>query len=266
MRNSIFVIVLSLLAAPLVFAGGKAQPILDGIVTVENDKSLWLSKTVATVEHRPESSIYVVRGRVQYRDVEGIAYLEMWNILPDGNRFFSRTLGEYGTMQSIRGTSGWREFELPANLMHLKPESVTLEINVVMPGKGTIELSGLTVSDVQTSVPGEWFNSRTGGIIGGLAGTAIGLYGALIGCLGAFLSPRGKGRRLLTGMLVFAVVVGLVLLLIGISALVLGQSFHVWYPFAFGGGILVTVFLPLFFVIKKAYEQVERRRMQALDL
>ena len=132
--------------------------------------------------------------------------------------------------------------------------------------KGTIEFSRLTVSDVQTSIPGEWFNRRTGGIFGAIQGTFWGIYGSAFGCLCGFLIPRGKGRRLLIGTLVFAVVVGLVLLLIGISALTLGQPFHVWYPFVLVGGILAAVFLPLFFVIKKVYEQVERRRMQALDL
>jgi hypothetical protein len=73
---------------------------------VENDSSVWKSERVATVEHRPQSSIYVVRGRVQYRDVEGIAYLEMWNVLPDGRRFFSRTLGDYGTIDMFHNLRG----------------------------------------------------------------------------------------------------------------------------------------------------------------
>ena len=266
MRNSIFVIVLSLLAAPLVFADGKGEPIHFGINPVKNSQPTPLVASVGQHIYNPQSSVYVVRGKVRYEDVEGEAYLEMWTILPDGNRYFSRTLADHGPMRKFQGFSDWREFELPFNLMHLKPESVKLQFNVVMSGKGTIEFSRLTVSDVQPSVTGEWFNSRTGGIIGGLARTAIGLYGGLVGGLGAFLGSREKGRRLLIGMLVFAVVVGLVLLSTGILALVLGQSFHVWYPFVLFGGILVTVFLPLFFVIKKVYEQVERRRMQALDL
>jgi hypothetical protein len=68
--------------------------------------------------------------------------------MPDGSRYFSRTLADSGTMQKIQGSSDWRTFELPFYLMELKPESVTLDISVVMPGKGTIELKDITIGDL----------------------------------------------------------------------------------------------------------------------
>jgi hypothetical protein len=124
----------------------------------------------------------------------------------------------------------------------------------------------LTVSDFQTSIAGEWFSNRTGGIIGGLLGTTAGGYGALFGGLCSFLPPRGKGRRLLTGMVIFAVVIGIVSLTVGILALFLGQPFHVWYPFVLCGGLLIIFFPSLFPAIRKRYEQVELRKLQALDI
>ena len=114
---------------------------------VQNDRTELKTVTVKTMTHRPRSSSYVVSGQVQYQGVKGEAYLEMWTVMPDGSRYFSRTLEKSGTMQKIQGTSKWRNFELPFNLMDAKPDSVTLEINVVMPDKGTIEISSVTVSD-----------------------------------------------------------------------------------------------------------------------
>ena len=256
-----------LLTASFAFAEGKATPIPlpNNVFIVENDQSVQKTEKVATIEHRPTSSAYVVRGRVQYRGVEGTAYLEMWNVMPDGSRYFSRTLAEYGAMRKIQGTSDWREFELPFNLMEHKPESVTLEINVVMPGKGTIELSELTVSDFQWHGAGEWFDARTGNFYGGCAGAFWGCFAGLIGTLAGILIPRGKGRKLLMGMIVFAVVMGGIHIVVGLTAFSFSQPYYVWYPFVLLGGLLVVIFPFIFFTIRKQYEQTELRKLQALD-
>lgn len=266
--NRTFAFLFCLLLSPIVFASEKGQPIMAPlkIFKVENDQPTEKIVTVTSVKHVPKSKIYVVRGRLCYENVEGVAYLEMWNILPDGSRYFSRTLGDFGTMKKISGTSGWREFELPFNLMDAKPESVTLEINVFMPGKGKIQLSGLTVSDLQTSAASEWFNGRTGGVVGGVLGCLGGLYGALVGCLCGFLVPRGRGKRWVMGLVLLGTVMGAVSLLFGLSALLIGQPYHVWYPFLLTGGIIVCLFPFLFVTINKEYAKVELRRMQALDL
>ena len=156
-----------------------------------------------------------------------------------------------------------------SNLMEFKPESVTLEINVVMPGKGTIELSELTVSDFQRHVTGEWFSARMSNIIfGGVFGAFWGIYGALCGVLAGTLIPRGRGYRLVIGMLVFGLIMGVLQLVIGVTALLCGQPYHVWYPFLCGGGVLAFVFGMVFIAkpeIRKHYEQAQLRKMQALD-
>ena len=209
--------------------------------------------------------MYVVRGLMRYRDIERHSYLEMWNVMPDGRRYFSRRPVVEGNFFATRRSSdGWQQFELPFNLMGTKPSSVTLEINVIMPpGKGIIELSGLTICDIQTTA---WFDQRTGNMLGAWLGVSIGLFGGLFGCLAGFLVPRGKGRRLVMGMFIFAVFIGITLLLVGILALCLGQHFYVWYPFMLCGGITVLVFPGCFMAIKKQYAQSELRKMQALDV
>jgi len=262
---------------PAVFADGKAMPTLlrDVVFKVENDQSVPKTERVATIEYKPASSMYVVRGQVQYRDVEGTAYLEMWNVMPDGKRYFTRTLAEAPSepmvikmgvdMQKISGTSEWREFALPFNLMGHKPESVTLEINIVMPGKGTIEVTGLTVSDYPTFGGGEWFDARTGITIGMILGFFIGCYICLIRILVGFLMPRGIGRRLITGMFVFGIVMGFAILGVTITALLCGQSFRVWCPFIVLGVFPLVVFPVAYLTIRQKYKQVELRKMQALD-
>jgi hypothetical protein len=182
-------------------------------------------------------------------------------------------------MRSIQGTSEWREFYLPFNLMGNKPESVTLEINVVMPGKGTIELTNLAVSDIPPSIVflNEWFDTRMAGmigsVVGGIGGTLGGFYGALVGILCGFLVPRAKGRRLLTGMFVVPIIIGVILLIVGITvgvtALLCGQPYHVWYPILYLGclgGFLVVIFSVLLPVIRNQCKQAELRKMQALDM
>jgi|GEM_PF-484734 len=241
------------------------------VFKVENDQSAPKTERVATIEYNPSSSAYVVSGEVQYLDVEGTAYLEMWNVMPDGKRYFTRTLAEpHGLMVSdmemqmrvISGTSDWRRFALPFYLMELKPESVTLEINIVMPGKGTIEVTGLTVSDYPTFAGGAWFDARTTNMLGGIL---LCCYGALFGILCSILVPRGKGKRLLYGMVLFAGIMEIFSLVIGLTAVLYGQPYHVWSPLVLLGVISIAVFCPLFFTIKKQYAQVELRKMQALD-
>jgi hypothetical protein len=257
-----------LLTASFVFADPVPPipiPLPDNVFKVENDQSVQKTERVATIEYKPRSSAYVVRGNVQYRDVEGTAYLEMWNVMPDGSRYFSRTLDDYGAMQKIQGTCDWRVFSLPFYLMELKPESVSLEINIVMPGKGTIEVTGLTVSDYPKFGGGEWFDARTGNMGGGIGGTLLVCFGALFGILCGVLVSRGKGKRLLYGALLIGEIVGVFFLVTGISAVLCGQPCHVWYPFILLG-VLQTGLLPFaYLTIRQQYAQVELRKMQALD-
>jgi hypothetical protein len=200
----------------------------------------------------------------------------MWSIMPDGSRYFSNekiasNRGVWSkTPPRIQGTRGGREFELPFDLKGARPESVTVEVHVAfLPGKGTVELRGITVSEGTSSatatVDGEWFNVRTGVYFNSFGGGFWGCYGALFGCLAGFLVPRGKGRRLLMGMIILAVLAGIVHLTVGMTALLVGQPYHVWYGFMLLGVILLFVFPGVSWGIRRAYIQAEQRRMQALD-
>ena len=147
---------------------------------------------------------YAVIGQIRYESVEGTGYLEMWSVFADGGRYFTRTLAGSGPLARLRGTAGWRSFELPFLLAgHESP--IRLELNVVLPGRGTVVLGPLSLS--QPAAESAWWSERTAGLIGAILGLAIGLAGAAMGALAA----RGRARRLVLGVLLGLIAVGAVL-------------------------------------------------------
>jgi hypothetical protein len=126
---------------------------------------------------------FAVRGQVQYSDVAGQGYLEMWSVFADGSRYFSRTLATEGPMAALAGTADWRPFELPFSLQRAAgPER--LEVNVVLPGAGTVEVSPLELVrlDGAATGAGAWLSDRS-----------IGVAGALIGVASGSSRPRSRG-------------------------------------------------------------------------
>jgi hypothetical protein len=89
---------------------------------------------------------FQVDGTVRYEDVAGIAYLEMWTVLPDESRYFTRTLAESGPLGHMTGSSDLRPFSLPFVLGEGGPVPTRLEINLVTEGSGGFWIGPLTVS------------------------------------------------------------------------------------------------------------------------
>ncbi len=260
--NNFFAAVFCLLVPACVFAD---LPIIFDLKKAENEESISKTVHIATFPSMRRSAPYSISGQYRCENVEGKAHLEAWAVYPDGAR---KQLSDgpmiYVLPPEITGTSDWRDFEFPFNFVVAIPESVSLEINVVMPGKGKIELSGLRLSD--RGVPaGQWFDGRTSGVIGGVLGAIGGIYGGVIGCLCGFLAPRGKGKRWIKGLFLSGIIFAIVYLIFGICALILGQPYHVWYPFVLVGGIMCFVMSMTFPQINRVYAQAELRKMQALD-
>lgn len=254
-----FCAVLCILSAATAWSGEIS--ISDRNQKVENNQSIIKIERVATSRYTPKSSQYIVSGKIRYHQVEGNAYLEMWNVLPDGGRYFTRTLAPSGTMGIITGSSDWRTFELPFDLMGIRPEYVLLEINVIMPGKGMIELSPMAVSEPSPT----WFSAQTAGRWGGIGGGAI---GTLLGLFGAFcgrLTGRGNGRRLIQIGSLAGLTAGGILLAAGICALAAGQPPFVWSVFLIPGIILLILMPLLWHHLTRRYIQFELRKMQAQD-
>src|SRR2546425_2124342 len=189
---------------------------------------------------------YVVSGEVRYQDVEGQGYLEMWTVFPDGQRFFSRTLAAQGPLAALHGESNWRRFELPFDLSGASQAPISLEINLVLSGPGTVWLGPMHLqprAGAAGAMYGGWWSERVGTLIGTILGSFLGVVGAIIGVL----SGRGRARRLVLTLLVGMIAVGGGLALVGAAAALTSQPRHVWYPLlAIGGAsaVIGLVILP----------------------
>lgn len=202
---------------------------------------------------------YVVRGNVRYDGVEGQGYLEMWSVFPDGGRYFSRTLAEQGPQGMLSGSSDWRPFELPFHLDGGPPPE-RLEIGIVLPGSGTVEIGPLELVSLDAS-QGAWWSDRTAGLVGGIVGSAIGILGAILG----WLVARRRARTFTIGAMKAAVAAGTLLLCVGGVAVATSQPYGVAYPILLAGVILVGAFGGLLRGAKRAYADHELRRIRALD-
>ena len=202
---------------------------------------------------------YSVVGQVRYEGVKGAGYLEMWSVFADGGRYFTRSLDRSGPLASLRGTSGWRRFELPFFLEGHAPPT-RLELNVVLPGPGTVFLGPLSLETSASATA--WWSERTSGLVGAILGSVIGLAGAALG----ILAGRGRARRFVHAVLGGMVVAGAVLLGIAGAAVIAGQPSHVWYPAALGGAISLPLGVASLRPLRRRYAEIELRRMRALDL
>ena len=212
---------------------------------------------VVTIDHPPVTSgAYAVSGQLRYDGVEGQGYLEMWSVFPDGQRFFTRTLATAGTLAALHGESGWRRFELPFDPSGAQTPS-RLEINLVLPARGTVWLGPLRLDRAATG----WWSERAGLQFGVILGSSLGLVGALIGVL----AGRGKARRAVLGLLLGMIVVGSALVALGAAAVLSAQPRHVWYPALTLGGLSAMLAFVLRRPMKLRYAADELRRIQAMD-
>jgi hypothetical protein len=208
---------------------------------------------------------YALSGRVKYEAVEGQAYLEMWSHFADRGRFFSRTLGA-GSMQPLSGSSGWREFSLPFLITDEGfPPPEELVLNVVLPGKGSVEVGKVVLrqfgeNEDPTQLPGQWWDTSTAGLLGGVAGSFIGCLGALIG----ILSSRGRARRLVLSLMRLLIVLGTMALSLGLYAFAVSQPYVVYYPLLLLGFLTVALSGGLYRQISARYVTRERTKMQTV--
>lgn len=110
-----------------------------------------------------------------------------------------------------------------------------------------------------------WFSEMTGTMIGSIGGMSLGLVGAAFGILASRWAPRGLKPQLVLGANAACIVLGLLLLAAGLTALFKGQPYHVWYPFMLLGGIMTAVMAPLRVTLRRVYAGAELRKMQIRD-
>ncbi len=62
-----------------------------------------------------QGKAYALRGRIRYENVDAIGYVEMWNNFPEPKKgsYFSRTMAPSGPLGHLKGSSPWRELQIP---------------------------------------------------------------------------------------------------------------------------------------------------------
>jgi len=109
--------------------------------------------------------------------------------------------------------------------------------------------------------PRAWWKPWQAGLVRGIAGSAVGCVGGLIGVLGGL----GRARRLVLGLTKGIIFFGLGCLALMVVALLQAQPFWVYYPLGLMGAMSVGVCAFLLPTIRRRYEQLELRKMQAMD-
>ena len=231
----------------------------ENAIEVTGLKERTVAELIVTDSPKITSHQYVVRGKVKYEDVIGEAYLELWNDFGEQGQYFSRSLGDWGGMRKIAGTSDWRTFELPFTA---KPGMIPqkLFVNVVMPGTGKIVVTE-PVAVSLGSATSMWWTDQQGGLVGGIAGSLLGLLGAVIGVVAG--SP--KFRFLSVPLHVLGIAVGVCSLITGIVAVSTGQPYHVFYPLLLIGTLAVVIFPVTLITTSRVRREVEVRQMEAID-
>lgn len=122
----------------------------------------------------------------------------------------------------------------------------------------TLSLMTLFLADAEP-----WFAEDTMIYFGAYGGAAVGVIGGLLGAAAGVLAPQGKGRGLILNTMLVLGCLGVVSLLTGILAAVLGQPYVVYYPFLLLGLILSSVMFAVRPAVSKRYQEAEQRKVEA---
>jgi len=226
-------------------------------------------KRLLTIEApKIAADAYALRGQVRHQGVQGRAYLEMWSVFPDGGRYFTRTQASQGPMAALAGDGEWRAVVLPFSNKPGGPPPAKLLLNLAMPGEGrvwlgTFELVQFSAGENPLAAAANaWFGQATGGLVGAVAGSGLGLVAGLIG----LLIGLGRGRTLAMGLLGVLLVAGIGALLVGLVAVLQSQPFAVCYPFLLLGGLGLVLSVVGLVVGRFRFRALELARMKAKDM
>jgi hypothetical protein len=152
----------------------------------------------------------------------------------------------------IDGTVNWQPYQFT---IHNLPDQLELNLNLMR--GGTIYIRPIKL----LGVTGSWWSPQQIGLIGGIGGSVIGCFGALLG----LLASKGKARTfVLTTMKIF-IALGILLTIAGFVAVVSSQPYAVWYALLLPGVILTLVFSLTLPSIQRRYDELEIRRMTSVD-
>jgi hypothetical protein len=157
----------------------------------------------------------------------------------------------------FQGTSNWKKYEFTIDRTAGEGLPTQLELKLSLASSGTVYLRPIKL----LGVVGSWWSPQQIGLIGGIGGSVIGCFGALLG----LLASKGKARNfVLTTMKIF-IVLGILLTIAGFVAVVCKQPYAVWYALLLPGVILTLVFSLNLPSIQRRYDELEIRRMTSVD-
>lgn len=196
------------------------------------------------------STRYAIRGEIQTRLTSGTAFLEMWSHFGEA-KYFTRS-------PDLAQNADWQKFDLPFDSTGAPSSPDALTLDLVFRGNGSVELRNATLVQMSNNA---WWSDRTAGMIGGILGSLVGIIGALIGAL----TSMGKARSLVVGVLIGLMVFGILALAAGIVAVALGQPYAVYYPLLLIGVLDTVLPASLLRIVRRRFEEMELRKMQARD-
>ena len=103
-------------------------------------------------------------------------------------------------------------------------------------------------------------------MVGGILGSIGGILGGVVGTLASVFIPKGKAKKLVLGVDIFAFILSGILLAVGIIAYLSGQPYNIWYGFGLCGLIGTPLYGMLFFVFRMEYRKAELRKSMSEDL
>jgi hypothetical protein len=228
--------------------------------------------SIAEIKVPPISKpVFMLSGSVRYNGIEGTpnlehGFLEMWSLFPDGSHYFSRTLDPSGPMGWISGSSDWRPVAIPFQLGPdpKSPKPDRLLLKVVLPGKGTVWLSDLTLTESDTLIfPGQSavLDYIVGGSIAALVAVVL-IAGALVTTI---LAARGIARGFVIGTAGAGIAFGIVLVVSGIIIASRGLP-AISQSLTIVGGVCAVASAVGLFLFRRRYVRFELRRMEAFDV
>jgi hypothetical protein len=175
----------------------------------------------------------------------------------NGRMIFAKINGSDGRdgQDAIARSWTYLQFEVVRDSIEGLPAQ--LEVHLGMRSRGTVYIRPIRIY----GVAGSWWSPQQAGLIGGIGGSVIGCFGALLG----LLASKGKARNfVLTTMKIF-IALGILLTIAGFIAVVSNQPYAVWYALLLPGVILTLVFSLTLPSIQRRYDELEIRRMTSVD-
>lgn len=162
---------------------------------------------------------------------------------------------------SFGGTKNWDKYDL--DVRRAPYDGLTfpneLALKFVLPTNGIIYLRLIKLIKFTSDV--NWWTPQQAGEIGGIGGSVIGCFGALIG----LLASKGKTRKFVLAMTKIYIALGILSLIAGGIAAATKQPYAVYYPLLLMGFILTVVFSVNLPSIQRRYDELEIRRMTSVD-